>query len=97
MALDNLIAAGFNGTLYNGKGTSQWTSAGYPLVTTDSVVPPCTTTEIGTCVAALTAEPTTMAPTNMTIGDAPDDSASSIHSWLMIVLVGLLLVLVYRC
>ncbi|CAJ1961509.1 unnamed protein product [Cylindrotheca closterium] len=105
-ALDHLIAAGFNGTLYNGQGTSQWTNAGYPLVTTDSMLPPCTNTEIGTCTAAMSMAPTdmptgitpddsTMAPTTMTTGDTPEDSASTaIHSWPMPLLVGLLSVFV---
>eukprot|EP00529_Nitzschia_sp_RCC80_P023374 CAMPEP_0113484662 /NCGR_PEP_ID=MMETSP0014_2-20120614/24080_1 /TAXON_ID=2857 /ORGANISM="Nitzschia sp." /LENGTH=460 /DNA_ID=CAMNT_0000378277 /DNA_START=195 /DNA_END=1577 /DNA_ORIENTATION=+ /assembly_acc=CAM_ASM_000159 len=30
-----------NVTIYNGRGTSQWTAAGYPLVTDESVVPEC--------------------------------------------------------
>ena len=35
---------GFTGTLYNALGVSQWTEAGYPLVTPtedDSTIPPC--------------------------------------------------------
>lgn len=32
---------GFSGTLYNGLGVSDWQNAGYPLVETDSVTPPC--------------------------------------------------------
>lgn len=42
-ALDKLIAAGFKGSLYNGQGISQWSSAGYSLIKTPSVVPECTT------------------------------------------------------
>lgn len=42
LALTKLIAAGFRGRLYNGLGTFQWTNAGYPLVNTPSVIPPCT-------------------------------------------------------
>jgi rhodanese-related sulfurtransferase len=41
-AIEILEEAGFM-NLYNGQGTSQWTSAGYSLVTDVSVVPPCTT------------------------------------------------------
>ena len=36
-----MLNSGFNGTIYNGQGVSQWTSAGYPLVTTPSVLPRC--------------------------------------------------------
>ena len=42
---------GFNeATLYNGLGTSQWTDAGFPLVTTPSVDAPCTNDDY-TCIA----------------------------------------------
>jgi len=41
VAIDLLLESGFNGTIYNGLGTSQWTAAGYPLVTTESVLPKC--------------------------------------------------------
>jgi len=41
-ALNNLIAAGFKGRLYNGLGVSQWEGEDYPLVDTPSVIPPCT-------------------------------------------------------
>jgi len=41
-ALTILRDNGFKGNLYNGQGTSQWESAGYPLVQTDSATPPCT-------------------------------------------------------
>jgi phage shock protein E len=33
VAIEHLQAAGFRGRLQNGQGTSQWTEAGYPLVT----------------------------------------------------------------
>ena len=36
---------GFKGKFYNGQGTSQWSAAGYELVTEDSVVPKCLTGE----------------------------------------------------
>jgi len=55
-ALEILIDAGFTGTLYNGQGVSQWQAAGNSLVNTDSVVPPCTKSDIGTCVSAATTE-----------------------------------------
>ncbi|KAL3941730.1 MAG: hypothetical protein SGBAC_003974 [Bacillariaceae sp.] len=87
-AIEKLIAAGFNGTLYNGQGTRQWEEAGFPLFTTDSVVPPCTKSEVGTCVAPT--DPPTMAPTIMTAtGNTPEESASSMHSWPMVVLVAI--------
>lgn len=43
-AISVLRANGFEGRMYNGQGTSQWTGKpyNYDLVTTDSVVPPCT-------------------------------------------------------
>jgi len=41
-AIQVLIANGFTGKLFNGQGTSQWTGAGYDLVQSPSVVPPCT-------------------------------------------------------
>ena len=42
-AIQVLMDNGFEGKLYNGQGTSQWSSAGYELVTEDSVVPNCST------------------------------------------------------
>ena len=58
-AIQVLLNSGFQGKLYNGQGTSQWTNAGYPLVTGDSVVPPCTTSGQDSCAAAV---PPTEAP-----------------------------------
>lgn len=43
VAITILRQAGFQGRLWNGLGVNQWTEAGYDLVFTDSVVPPCTT------------------------------------------------------
>lgn len=42
---------GFMGTLYNALGVSQWKEAGYPLVYTDSVTPPCEASECVSCSA----------------------------------------------
>ena len=42
-AIGRLIAAGFQGTILNGLGVSQYTDAGYTLVNTESVVPYCVT------------------------------------------------------
>jgi len=42
LALKTLQDAGFVGRLYNGLSASDWTTAGYPLVTDNSVEPPCT-------------------------------------------------------
>lgn len=41
IALQKLELAGFQGPLYNGLGISQWLDAGYELVNTSSVDPPC--------------------------------------------------------
>lgn len=41
IAINILRANGFTGPLYNGQGTSQWNSAGFPLVQTDSIEPEC--------------------------------------------------------
>jgi len=42
-ALGKLRDAGFLGRLYNGQGVTQWTAAGFELVTDqESVTPPCT-------------------------------------------------------
>ena len=41
-AIEILRTEGFQGKLWNGLGVSQWVDAGYDLVTTESVVPPCT-------------------------------------------------------
>mmetsp|Transcript_40314 Transcript_40314/g.97359 ORF Transcript_40314/g.97359 Transcript_40314/m.97359 type:complete len:652 (+) Transcript_40314:201-2156(+) len=59
-AIQVLLNNGFQGEIYNGQGTSQWTNAGYPLVTGDSVVPPCTTSGQDSCAAA--AAPPTESP-----------------------------------
>lgn len=41
-----LQETGFKGTLYNGLGVAQWTSAGFPLVASNvSKTPPCTEDE----------------------------------------------------
>lgn len=40
-AIQNLLDAGFEGTLYNGQGVSQWTDAGFDLVSTESQTPLC--------------------------------------------------------
>ena len=45
VAIDRLIAAGYEPTLYNGRGTSQWTDAGYELVNAESVIPSCSSTK----------------------------------------------------
>lgn len=46
-ALNHLVSAGFDGNLYNGLGVSQWTDAGYELVTDDSNQDwPCMTADI---------------------------------------------------
>ena len=36
-----LLDAGFQGTIYNGQGVSQWVAAGFPLDNSPSVVPAC--------------------------------------------------------
>jgi len=90
-ALENLIAAGFNGTLYNGQGVSQWQAAGYSLVYTDSVVPPCTKSDIGTCVADATTEPVaTMIPTKIADEETADSGSKSMRSWSTAMLATLL-------
>ena len=40
-ALQKLELAGFQGPLYNGLGVNQWQAAGYELVNTLSLEPPC--------------------------------------------------------
>lgn len=40
-AANRLVESGFKGTIYNGLGVNQWTEAGYQLVNTSSVEPPC--------------------------------------------------------
>jgi rhodanese-related sulfurtransferase len=43
---------GFTGTLYNAQGVTQWTAAGYPLVTTnESAIPPCAGYKCESCTA----------------------------------------------
>lgn len=70
VALQNLINAGFNGTLYNGQGTSQWENAGYNLVDDNSVTPPCTSSEAGQCGLI----PVSMAPSAIPNMAPTDDS-----------------------
>ena len=69
VAIDLLLESGFNGTIYNGLGTSQWTAAGYPLVTTESVLPKCSAKQEATkrqaddgCRVELESEVPTVAP-----------------------------------
>ena len=40
-AIQKLLDAGYEGTLYNGQGVSQWEDAGYELVDTESINPKC--------------------------------------------------------
>ena len=62
-AIQHLITAGYQGQLYNGLGTSQWTDAGYPLVVDDvSVVPPCTVNTTVSTQCQATTTTTTMSP-----------------------------------
>jgi rhodanese-related sulfurtransferase len=76
-AIGHLINAGFKGKLYNGQGTTQWTNAGYPLVNTTSVVPPCTTntTVSDQCKAAFSA--TTLAPAKAPVSIATMSNRTS--------------------
>lgn len=75
-AIQVLLNSGFRGKLFNGQGTSQWTSAGYPLVTGgDSVVPPCTTSGQDSCAAA--AAPPTEAPNKGAILDRKEPKPGS--------------------
>jgi rhodanese-related sulfurtransferase len=73
-AIQHLLDAGFIGRLYNGLGVSQWTAAGYPLVTGSDVSTPapCATTDAGAeqCqrdYEALTSSTLTTTTTNGTI------------------------------
>ena len=68
----------FTGTLYNGMGISQWTMAGYPLVTTDSVTPRCKETcgleqqqQQGQQAGLTDASQITMVPTSSTPAPRP--------------------------
>lgn len=77
VAIQNLIDTGFVAQLYNGLGTMQWTQAGYPLVNTPSVDPPCTSFE-DQCELEHSPEPSpapTLSPTmSMTPTRMPIDS-----------------------
>jgi rhodanese-related sulfurtransferase len=73
-AIQHLLNAGFVGRLYNGMGVSQWTAAGYLLVTGSDVSTPaaCATTDAGAeqCqrdYEALTSSTLTTTTTNGTI------------------------------
>ena len=61
-AIEILEEAGFT-NVYNGQGTSQWTSAGYSLVTDESVTPPCTTDPDAQDQCSALAEAPTASPT----------------------------------
>lgn len=50
VAIDLMLASGFQGTLYNGLGVSQWQEAGYPLVMTDSVLLKCSEMSVNAVV-----------------------------------------------
>merc|ERR1712079_791211 len=41
VAISNLLAGGYEATLYNGGGTNDWLGAGFDLVQTDSILPSC--------------------------------------------------------
>ena len=54
---------GFTGTLYNAYGVSQWTEAGYPLVTTgESATPLCALSTCESCSAECPVEEEDTAP-----------------------------------
>lgn len=61
-AIEILEQAGFM-NLYNGQGTSQWASAGYPLVTDASVTPPCTTDSAAQDQCSMQQDAPTVSPT----------------------------------
>ena len=55
VAIQILQGAGFTGPLYNGLGDSQWTGAGFPLVTSQSLDPECKVS--GDCRPSLSSAP----------------------------------------
>lgn len=74
-AIKILEQAGFM-NLYNGQGSSQWTLAGYPLVTDASVMPPCASDpaaqdQCSMLEEAPTASPTVNDPALIRTVDAP--------------------------
>ena len=74
-AITRLIDAGFQGTLYNGLGTSGWVAAGYPLVTGDSIPAVCAG-ETDFCAESESTPAPTMAPTLPMTG-SPSSSPSA--------------------
>ena len=73
-AIDLMLSNGFDGTIYNGQGTSQWTSAGYDLVNDDSIDAKCS-------VGVDTALPCQTIQENMTDTSEENEVTSSAPSF----------------
>ena len=69
VAIDLLLDSGFNGTLYNGQGVSQWTAAGYSLVSIESEVASCASMDAVQSVTSCDPEPP--APSSMPSSHQP--------------------------
>lgn len=62
--------------LYNGRGTNQWTAAGLPLVTGESVEPECATSENDVCIKSMS--PSDLPSTVPSMLDSMKPSAASL-------------------
>mmetsp|Transcript_25335 Transcript_25335/g.37879 ORF Transcript_25335/g.37879 Transcript_25335/m.37879 type:complete len:198 (-) Transcript_25335:198-791(-) len=76
VAIELMLESGFNGTIYNGQGVSQWTAAGYGLVNTESNAALCSVEveNVSSC-SPLEAEPS--APSSMPSNQPVMSSSSS--------------------
>jgi rhodanese-related sulfurtransferase len=63
----------FQGEVFNALGVNDWTGAGYPLVVTDSVAPPCNGTQEDTCCKGCDALPEETMPPDEE--EMPDDGS----------------------
>jgi phage shock protein E len=80
-AITRLIAAGFQGTLYNGQGTNNWVAAGHPLVTGDSVDAPCAgQTDFCSGEEVIDTPSPTSAPTVVPVTPSPTSDPSTLPS-----------------
>eukprot|EP00339_Tiarina_fusa_P020486 CAMPEP_0116997342 /NCGR_PEP_ID=MMETSP0472-20121206/811_1 /TAXON_ID=693140 ORGANISM="Tiarina fusus, Strain LIS" /NCGR_SAMPLE_ID=MMETSP0472 /ASSEMBLY_ACC=CAM_ASM_000603 /LENGTH=191 /DNA_ID=CAMNT_0004696193 /DNA_START=227 /DNA_END=802 /DNA_ORIENTATION=+ len=72
---------GFNGTLYNARGTDQWTDAGYDLVSGPTKVAECSNSKVSpsascSCRSQACTDETTSSDNDQEVGDTSSDSSN---------------------
>lgn len=85
-----LEGAGFEGEIYNGQGVQQWTEAGFDLVDTPSVIPPCTKNDDEE-VTPVVANESVCVKTESSVAAKTESSRFALHVMILGTLFSLLL------